>query len=185
MRPAIRYIFIGVLTVTALGMGGAAVVLPSRTFVNPWVPVACSGVFALGTGLSLGRLWEPLTRSGGRILNLICHLIFVTSVLCGAFYILNYSFPHSDTSHTEKAVVESRLTKTRYRSKRVGTRRYVRGDPYKVHFLRLGFESGKTKEMEVSLSEYNRRRSGDTVSFRVCRGLFGLPVIKNESRPQL
>ena len=74
--------------------------------------------------------------------------------------------------------VESKYTKTRHRSRRLGRNRYAQGEAYKVYYIGVGLPDGRIKEMSATLKEYNRVRRGDTLAFPVERGFFGVPVIK-------
>jgi len=157
---------------------GSIIGLSSATLINPWFPIVTALAFAAITGFAFAQKWEKFTNTASFILNYICHLIAVTGVFCASFYIVNYAFADSTTTHTVKAVVERRYSETRYKSKRIRRNVYGRGEPYKVYYMELKFDNGMRKARYINLKKFNRIRKGDTVKVDIARGALYIPVIK-------
>ena len=87
-------------------------------------------------------------------------------------------FTGSDESaaYEKKFTVTERIAATRNRYRRVG-RRSVRSGSYKVYYLRLRSEDGAEKKVPVPLSLYSKVRENGTVTYSVCEGRFGFPII--------
>lgn len=51
------------------------------------------------------------------------------------------------------------------------------GEPYYVYDLNLRFSDGRTKSIRVEAAQYNRTRTGATLTLPMERGLLGWPVI--------
>lgn len=157
---------------------GAIMGLSSATLISPWFPVGTALLFSAITGIAFAHKWEKFTNTASFIPNYICHLIAVTGVLGASFYIINYAFTDSSTTHTVKAVVERRYTETHYKSKRIRRNVYGRGEPYKVYYMELRFENGMKKSRLIDIKRFNRLRKGDTVNVDIARGALYVPVIK-------
>ena len=59
----------------------------------------------------------------------------------------------------------------------MGRNRYRRGNPYYKYILRVRFDNGRLKEIEVPLKRYNRTRTGGKMTLDLETGLWGYPVI--------
>lgn len=90
---------------------------------------------------------------------------------------LNYFGADSSTIHREEVTVVSKETHKRHHSRRVGRRRYTTGEPYYVYDLNLRFSDGRTKSIRVEAAQYNRTRTGATLTLLMEKGLLGWPVI--------
>lgn len=51
------------------------------------------------------------------------------------------------------------------------------GEPYYVYDLNLQFADGRTKSIRVEAAQYNRTRTGATLTLLMEKGLLGWPVI--------
>lgn len=118
-------------------------------------------------------------KINGNILKYLLHSVFASSVCLVVCMALNYHIPRKGELHDETAVVERRYTKTRHRTKRVGRRVTAQGEPYKVYYIVLQFNDGKTKDMEVAYSIYRRYTKGDSVPLTLDRGILNIPVIRS------
>ncbi len=177
-RDVGRSIAIGAVVLLTLVFYGCAMGLHGETIVEWWIPAAVAVAMALVSGAVFWKKWIWLTRVENALLNGLCHVVFATGLFLCIFYAVNYAFADKDTEHTEYVTVESKYTKTRHRSRRIGRNRYAQGEAYKVYYIGVGLPDGRIKEMSATLKEYNRVRRGDTLAFPVERGFFGVPVIK-------
>ena len=81
-------------------------------------------------------------------------------------------------NHQEMATVESKYSEER-QSGRYVRGRYVRsGRKYRTYHIKLRFDDGSLKDVQVQLAEYNRIRTGSKREYTLAKGAFGLPVIK-------
>lgn len=173
-----KKIVIGLLIFTAFAFYGIAMAIAGITLVSMWIPWTICGSLALISGITLWRLWIKLTDSSRFIVNYICHVVWACGFFLFVFFFSNEMFADRDTIHVEKVEVVRKYTEQRYRSKRVGTRRYVRGEPYKVYFIEVKFPDGRLKARELPLKEFNLRRKGEILDYNVEMGLFHMPIIK-------
>ncbi len=170
----LSYILVGAIALMGLG---ATMVFTERTLA-PWWPF---WVGALALGLILGLVLAPAARyfTGwtSRPANHIAATVYLTIVGAGALYTLNYAFADKTTEHTEQVLVERKYTKTRHRSERSG-RHYRQGAAYKVYFIDVRFDDGRTTTLEIPLKRYNRLRTGAPTDLTLATGLLSAPVIK-------
>lgn len=159
-------------------LAGATAALNSRTLVPFIAPASvCAGI-AIVSGLRWAGIWRWLTGSSRKWLNYCCHVLCTSCVLLFAFYGLNYFLADDGTLHEEKAVVTAKYKQTRYKSRRIRRNVYGRGEPYTVYCINLRFECGVEKERELKAASYRRTHTGDTITQKVERGLFGVSVVK-------
>lgn len=177
MRPIVRYPLAGLLILVVIFAVGGSMAIYGDTFINPWLPLLLALATGLSTSLVMWKGWRGITDSDSRTFNSICHVATVTSVLTAAFYLGNYAWADTSTLHEEKAVVVSRYSETRHKSKRVG-RRTVAGEPYKVYFVEVELADGRRKSLSASYARFRRIHTGDTLSLQVEEGALGFPVIK-------
>ena len=48
----------------------------------------------------------------------------------------------------------------------------------RTYHIKLRFDDGSLKDVQVQLAEYNRIRTGSKREYTLAKGAFGLPVIK-------
>lgn len=178
-RTVLNAIIAGVAVLLAIGFYGMAIALQHNTFVNGWIPFSIAAVVGTTTGIWGWKMWRRLTGSESVWINFPAHAVFFTGMVLFAIYALNYYCADPATAHEEQAVVARRYTKTRHRTERVGRRGYRQGAPYKVYFIELDFPGGRSKDMELSRSQYVSRHKGDTVTLSLREGLLGLTVIRD------
>lgn len=160
---------------------GIVMTLQADTLISPWIPlIFAAAVGAVSTDLTW-RWWSRISGIANRWICSGCHLIVTTGILAAAFYSANYFLAEDDCSRRVPAVVENRYTETHHHTRRIGRNRYVQGSPYKVHYVRVRFDNGHNKAMLLPLKEFKATHIGDTISFQLSRGLFGIPVLKRSS----
>lgn len=165
-----------VAAVALMLLGGGSFYYYSLTIVNWWAPVAgglVGGLIVAATRIAI------LHRERQRPSWLSSAFTFGLTGLAGIFLILcsNYTLADHTKLHTEHTEVVARLKKEHNRT-RVVRGRYIRtGSKYYTYALRLRFENGAEKDFPVSLSEYNRTRTGSIRQLPICSGALGYPVI--------
>lgn len=151
------------------------------TTVNRWVFFGVITAVSAVTGTFFHRAWAKLTGVDKFALNFPIHLVVFTIVISSALLMGNYFATDFDSLPEQEVVIEKRLRKTRYRTRRVSRRSYVRGAPYHVYYLQVSLPDGTPKEFYVKKSVYDKTRSGDTVTIRMGRGALSFPVLNANS----
>ena len=144
-----------------------------------WYPIAAALIPAAATAPRLYNKWRALTTSDKAVINVICHLVVVGSVLYASLLGANYLFADATTGHKVQATILAKHKETHDKYRTVGRRRRVKNGTYDTFHLCLGFADGRKKDMTVTRSEYNRVRTGGTKTMSLQRGLLGFTVIKN------
>lgn len=176
-----RSILGGTLICLCIVLYAMAAALHRDTLVEWWIPTVIALILALASGATMWRIWTRLTDSSGFIINYICHTVFFCGLFLAAIYGINRAFPRQSTIWETEAVVERKYTKTRHHRQRVSRRVYKQGAPYKVYYIELDFSDGRRKEMQVTVSRYNRIRSGSTMPLTLQKGFFGMTIIRKNS----
>lgn len=176
-----RSILGGTLICLCIVLYAMAAALHRDTLVEWWIPTVIALILALASGATMWRIWTRLTDSSGFIINYICHTVFFCGLFLAAIYGINRAFPRQSSIWETEAVVERKYTKTRHHRQRVSRRVYKQGAPYKVYYIELDFSDGKRKEMQVTVSRYNRIRSGSTMPLTLQKGFFGMTIIRKNS----
>lgn len=162
------------MAMVAVALGGMASALHASTLCRPWPVVAIGGAFGAVAAMLLRKPLGAALRIANGVVAYIVGWIFVAVLTTATLYAVNYFGADKATTHSEPTVVEKRYSETRHRSKRIRRNVYGKGEPYKVYFLRLRFENGRTKSVEVPLRRYNATRTGDTVAVAMSEGALGL-----------
>ena len=153
-------------------------VIYEHTLVGWWLPAAGAAVLVLFTSGVAPRMWAAVTCSGDRSVNLVCHAFAVGAI--GWFALLggNYFGADAASARDTEVTVAERIAVTRSKYNRRG-RRMMKSGTYKVYYLRLTFDDGRTKKVPVSLAQYNRARTGGRMSFHARKGLLGFTVLRD------
>lgn len=152
-------------------------VIYEHTLVDWWLPATGAVVVVLFTFGPLSGLWPAVTGSADRWINIACHVFVMGAMGWFAFLGGNGLGADIGSDYDETVTVTEKITATRNRYHRAG-RRMVRYDTYKVYYLRLEFESGRSKRVPVSLARYNKVREGGQMTLPVSGGRFGFPVVR-------
>lgn len=161
-----------------IGMYAWALALFGNTLASPWGPALASAIVALALWLPLANTWRRVLPGQKTVWQMAAHAFAATGTVLFAIMALNYYGADSTSTHTEKATVVNRYVKERQQTRRIRSRVYSTGKKYNVYYMTLRFDDGRTKEMQITASRYNRVRVGRQLSFPVSRGLLGMPVIK-------
>lgn len=171
-----RYVIITILSIIIFFMMAGIVVLLNNTLISK--PLFYSAAVLVGVAsipLS-GRYWHRVTGTANRWINSIVNILAVGIVAGFTFVAVNY-FCAGEPREID-GVIARRYQETRYQSRRVSRRTYVRGHPYQVYFLEVDIPDWGNRSFEVARSKYNHYRKGDSISLTESRGGLGLRVIK-------
>lgn len=156
---------------------GFSMALYGHTLVEWWEPLGIALTAVLVIWFLLRGFWGKVWRGVNPYVALLGHMVVMTGVVLFLILGLNFWFADDTTLHTEEVTVEERLQEKHYHTKRVGRNRYRRGNPYYKYILRVRFDNGRLKEIEVPLKRYNRTRTGGKMTLDLETGLWGYPVI--------
>lgn len=171
-RPLRLFLLFLVATV-GIFLAGGAIALYSDTLVSPWTIVTIGLVAGIVTSPLLCRAWDRLTLLGSDWTNRGVNIIFVGIVASFGALLANRAGADGETV-TTAATIERKYTTERTTG---GGRRHATRRKHTVYNIDLLFPSGTRKHQEVSISTYNRVRSGSEIPVEVRRGMFGWPVI--------
>ncbi len=151
--------------------------LLSMTFVEWWIPVVgalcTAGVFLW----PLRGFWRWLTGMNNRWINIIFSVVAVGCIAMCALLVINYNGATFSKQTEVKAEIVEKVRKTKHHTRRVGRRTYTTGQVYYVYELSLSLPDGRQTKIDVSLSDYNRVRTGESVGIRLATGALGWDVI--------
>ena len=166
-------------------LGGAVWFFLEETIVNLWLFWGIILLISIGSGLILGRRWSKITKVSNFAVNLIVHVIVFALFLAAAVLIVNYSTADLATAAPEHVVVERKYTKTRYHTKRITRKTYVRGEPYEVYYIDLDIPQIGERAFQVPIKVYSSLSAGDTATVRLGQGILGLKVVDASSAAPL
>lgn len=167
--------FGGGLTVMMFLAVGISTILES-TIINPWVLFGVIVAVGAVTGTVLHRPWGRLTGTGKFYVNYPLHVFVFTIVMGALLLMVNFFATDFDRLPSQRVIIENRLAKTRYHTKRVTRRTYTRGAPYKVYYLEVSLPGGEHREVYVKKSLYDKARKGDTATVKIGRGALSFEV---------
>lgn len=172
--------YIGKFTIVAIGVISyiAAYALGNLTMISFPIAVGVSLIAAALAGITLLPVWQRWSGLSNPALNVLLATVILGGVISAGFYVSNFAFAKEETSHTEKAVITKKYRETRYRSKRVGRNRYVRGEQYYEYYFDVEYSNGRIKPMIVNAKRYSKARTGDTITVNIQQGLYGFAVVK-------
>lgn len=167
-------IFIAVIALTT------DIGLYANSFVSPTTVILIPAALGAASAIVMWRLWRSLSGSEKYLPNFLIHTAVSGIMIALLILGLNRLFADESSLHSEMAVAERVYYQTRKRNKRVGRRYLPTGEEYKVYYMDVRLGNGKEKKIPLSANEYNRTRKGDTIVFKMEKGLFGIPVIMPE-----
>ncbi len=173
-----RNIALIIMAVLGVGMAVVAFYYYAVTVVAWWLPFAAGAVAGLAAMFGLRGLRSVLVGVYGAVAAWVA--LFLFGLCAGSALLLwgNSAFADSGSVHQEMATVESKHSEE-HQGGRYVRGHYVRsGRKYRTYHLKLRFDDGSVKDVQVQLSEYNRIRTGSKREYTLAKGAFGLPVIK-------
>ena len=173
-----RNIALIIMAILGVGLAIVAIYYYAVTVVAWRLPFAAGAVAGLAAMFGLRGLRAMLVGVYGAVAAWVA--LFVFGLCAGSALLLwgNSAFADPGSVHQEMATVESKYSEER-QSGRYVRGRYVRsGRKYRTYHIRLRFDDGSLKDVQVQLAEYNRIRTGSKREYTLAKGAFGLPVIK-------
>lgn len=128
-------------------------------------------------------LIRRITRFKRPLWNIMAGLILSFAVFCGTLYSLNFYIADETSAVEYSAAVLSKFSEEHYHVRRISRNRVRRGEKYKVYYINIALPDGRSKKIEVPVSEFIRIKEGKRIKLLMETGLFGIPVIKNLSFP--
>lgn len=165
----------GIFVIFAL-LGGS-IALYGHTLVNPVTVICVAVAVALVLCPVSIKLFKRISPTLNRLVAFLIHMVTLTSVTLFAIFALNYFCANEDSAKDHEAVVVSRYSEE-HTSGSTGRRHHHTQRKYRVYYIRLRFDNGRTKDVQISLNRYNRTRIGEKYTIKVSDGLFGMPVVK-------
>lgn len=167
-----------VLGLIAMIVYAGGVALISLTLVPAWLPWIVAVILAVATGLWGRKAVGRMCGISAMWLNYLIYVVMATGVLAFALLLANR------LGAGEREPVQVEVTRvyseTRYHSKRVSTRRYIRGDPYKVYYIDVCLEGGITKPVSVNVNTFRKMRKGRYVELALRPGALGFKVLDSK-----
>ena len=140
--------------------------------LTDWTPILA--IATAGTAL----LWLPTKKIWKRA---TAHAITATSLIVFVILAGNYYIEDASSEHREEVTVQRKFSRKRQQTRRIRGRVYSSGKTYYVYYMTVKFDNGRTKEMQISLKQYNRIRTGTRYHLQIGKGAFGLPIIKSRN----
>lgn len=168
------------LVLVFLTLAGVVYAIQCKTLINFWLPFSVAAVVALPVAAVCGKSLGKRSLSGIVAVDYAIYWAMLLSFFLFLFYFSNSHFAKEGSLHKEKVVVERVYSETHYRSKRISRNRHVRGEPYKLYYIDVAFQSGHSKKLSVDLHQYRRIDRGDTLTLDVEKGLWGIAVIRRD-----
>lgn len=166
--------FLGTLIVSCFGLSA---VIYQDTLIQWWKPVALSLIVALGSGKFLWKKWRSLTDYDNVWINFGLHVITVTALILGGFYIGNYFLGDRDTVTYQDVAVTRVYREQHHKTRRIGRRVYGQGAPYWVYKADIELPHGEYKSLRLTKQKYDLLSKGDTLGLAIRDGFFGTTVI--------
>lgn len=180
MKKAIRIFTVAVVVLTVLVGYGIAIDIGDLTFFSKPAVWGLSVLLSAIAGLALWRLWREMTRSESVRFNYILNLVACTGIIAGAIYSINFWVASDSREGRELRLPVERLAReTHYRTKRAG-RRNIGQEPYQVYRAYYLMPDGERRFVTLSVEEFSKSRSSDSVEVRIVKGLLGAEVIKSQ-----
>ncbi|MDE6283638.1 MAG: hypothetical protein K2L97_06585 [Muribaculaceae bacterium] len=180
-RKVIRILLLGFgVSFLLLCAGGIFAVL-NMTVINPWIFFGSILILAVASGALLHPLWRKLSGRDNIYLNMALHTVVFTIILASVLLMTNYYCADFDHMPRETVIIDKKIKKTRYRTRRVSRRVYTRGAPYNVYFVNVIFADGLTRELEIPKRLYDDTHKGDTATILTGRGRLSFKVVDPSS----
>jgi hypothetical protein len=176
-KKVIRTILCGFLGALAIFCYAGSAVMQDYTLAQWWVLPGVAFLISAVSACWGWQMWRWLSEINNVVVNVIIHIVFFTGFLSAMFYGSNMLWADSAAAYDADAVVVEKYTKMRQPVQRSGRRTYTHGRPYRVYFITLRLSDGRVKDRELSRKKYSRVHAGDTLTLRLEKGLWGIPVV--------
>ena len=125
-------IFTRILVATAiLVLYGWSVAIYGNTIANGYIILSSAAIAAAALWFPARKIWPRVLSTPKPAVCFIAHMVAATSITLFAILGSNYYCADPDTAHSVNAVVESRYSKERQRTRRIHRRVYYTGQDRK------------------------------------------------------
>lgn len=184
-KSVLRWLALGFGTVLLLVAAGLTVTLAHHTMFNPWLFFSLVFLASAASAIPAARLWRAVTGWESVIWNALLHVVALSALISGVILSVNYFCARSENFIAEKVIVEQKIRKTEYTSRRISRRVYTRGNPYYVYEVELRFVSpdfaSREKTVRIPKKQYDAVHRGDTATVALGRGALGMPVFNDRT----
>ena len=156
VKSVVRWVALGFGVALLILLAGGIAGMIGTTMLNWWVFFGIIVIVAAATGTVLHCGWEKLTGTGKFYINFPLHMVVFTIVAAAALLMGNYYGSDFSSFQEEKVIVNQKIRKTRYQTKRISRRVYTRGAPYYVYYVDITLPDGTPKEIYVNRNVYNK-----------------------------
>lgn len=157
----------------------ASISVFGSTLVSAWIPFGLAALFGVAS-LPLASKWEWFTATSRRWVNGLCNFFVVGCVASIVILGGNYVFASERTAHREEVTVLKKYREKHYRTRRVNRRAVTSGAPYYTYHVQLEMADGSRKGVSMPYARYKNIRTGSVREVVIERGLWGMPVMRNE-----
>lgn len=166
-----------VIVVLLMAFSGGAVYFYANTIVEWWLPTAISVAGALILWVPLKKMWARGWPDGAVVVRLLVHLVILTALIECSLLAANSIGADTAATVEQSAQVVRKYEQKQYRSRRLGTRRYIKGEPYYTYHIELLLPDQRRKTLTLSREHYNRVAQNRPYPLTIAPGLLGWPVI--------
>lgn len=170
-----------ILILVAIAGSGILILMTGRTVGTVgWTVVAAAFLVSAITGRIMWKFWRQVTTGRTMWLNWSVHSLFFTVLLSASYFTINYFTATARPLVYERSVVTRVYSEQRHRSRRIGRRRYVQGEPYNVYKAEIESSRG-SMTIDLNLTRYNSLHRGDSLDLPFSSGIFGMQVLVTDS----
>lgn len=184
-KSVLRWLAFGSGIALLMIAAGLTVTLSHHTMFNPWMLFSLIFLGSAVSAIPAARLWRTITGWESVVWNALLHIVALSALLSAVILSVNYFCARNENFISEKVIVEEKIRKTEYTSRRISRRVYTRGNPYYVYEVELRFLSpdfaGKDKTVRISKKLYDSVRRGDTATVSLGHGALGMPVFNDRT----
>lgn len=167
-------LYILIIVSVILASGGA--VYWEDTLVAWWLPVVIALAASAIASLPGIKFWRYITGYHKIWLNEIIHLLCFGSLI---YFLLLFSNYKGAEFNSGSQPLDARIVRkyTVEHIRRQGRRYYGNRSKYNTWHITLCLPDGRNKNHQVSLTQYNKLRTGNTIQVEVTPGLLGWDVM--------
>ncbi len=169
----------GIIVLVCLNTWNIMIYHQTLTGWTPILAIATAGTALLW--LPTKKIWKRMFPSTKTWVRATAHAITAASLIVFIILAGNYYIEDASSEHREEVTVQQKFSRKRQQTRRIRGRVYSSGKTYYVYYITVKFDNGRTKEMQISLKQYNRIRTGTRYHLQIGKGVFGLPIIKSRN----
>lgn len=176
-QEAARVIVKGVITTLSVFCAIGSIIEFKYILSPAWIPLAVASLVTLLLYSPLQRFTKWITDSSKNWANAMIYIILAYPLTIAGILAVNSIF--SLSAETPERVFVSRVYKEkRYKSRRVSRRVHVRGAPYYAYCIKIEFDNGDTRTIDINKSFYKQVRKGDFLTVYKRTGIMGITTFE-------